>query len=111
MHLRSSLNSVACTIIGQQTIFFYNQNGEISVLLNLKKLEKMASAIASVLPSQNEELRKELKTNIKPILSSMFKKMDVVTREDFELQRSILRKTREKLEQLELKIAAMEKKK
>ena len=71
----------------------------------------MASAIASVLPSQNEELRKELKTNIKPILSSMFKKMDVVTREDFELQRSILRKTREKLEQLELKIAAMEKKK
>jgi len=95
--------------MGQTNYLLYNQNGEIRVLLNLNNLEKIASAITSFLPSQNEELREELKKNIKPVLSSMLKKMDVVTREDFELQRSILRKTREKLERLELKIADLEK--
>jgi len=36
-------------------------------------------------------------------------KMDLVTREEFELQSKVLAKTREKLEALEAKVAALEK--
>ena len=38
-----------------------------------------------------------------------FQKMDLVTREEFELQAKVLAKTREKLEALEAKVATLEK--
>tara|TARA_B100001250_G_C19399918_1_gene614292 strand:+ start:168 stop:413 length:246 start_codon:yes stop_codon:yes gene_type:complete len=78
------------------------------VLFNLNNIEKIAAAISAVVPNQNAELREEFKKNIKAILSSAFKKMDVVTQEDFELQKSILKRTREKLEDLEIKITELE---
>ena len=78
------------------------------MLFNLNNIEKLATAIAAAIPTHNSELKAEIKKNIKPILSSALKKMDLVTLEDFELQRSILKKTREKLESLEKKITELE---
>ena len=77
---------------------------------NLNNIEKLASAIAAAIPTHDSELKGEIKKNLKPILSSALKKMDLVTLEDFELQKSILKKTRQKLEDLEKKIAHLEKK-
>ena len=76
---------------------------------NLNNIEKLASAIAAAIPTNDSELKGEIKKNLKPILSSALKKMDLVTLEDFELQKSILKKTRQKLEDLEKKIAHLEK--
>ena len=76
---------------------------------NLNNIEKLASAIAADIPTHDSELKGEIKKNLKPILSSALKKMDLVTLEDFELQKSILKKTRQKLEELEKKIAHLEK--
>ena len=78
------------------------------MLFNLNNIEKLAAAIAAAIPTHNSELKAEIKKNIKPILSSALKRMDLVTLEDFELQRSILKKTREKLESLEKKITELE---
>ena len=76
---------------------------------NLNNIEKLASAIAAAIPTPKSELKGEVKKNLKPILSSALKKMDLATLEDFELQKSILKKTRQKLEELEKKIAHLEK--
>jgi BMFP domain-containing protein YqiC len=43
------------------------------------------------------------------MMNQGFQKMDLVTREEFDLQAKVLSKTREKLEALEAKVAALEK--
>ena len=51
---------------------------------------------------------KDLERNVKAVLSSGFNKLDLVTTEDFELQRDLLLRTREKLEALEQRVAGLE---
>ena len=51
----------------------------------------------------------EFEKNVRAMLNQGFQKMDLVTREEFELQSKVLAKTREKLELLEAKVVALEK--
>jgi BMFP domain-containing protein YqiC len=51
----------------------------------------------------------EIEKNVRAMMNQGFQKMDLVTRDEFELQAKVLSKTREKLEALELKVAEMEK--
>lgn len=51
----------------------------------------------------------EIEKNVRAMMNQGFQKMDLVTREEFELQTKVLAKTREKLEALEAKVAALEK--
>ena len=52
---------------------------------------------------------KDFEKNSRAMLSSLFAKMDLVTREEFDVQSQVLLRTREKLAQLEAKLAALEK--
>ncbi len=52
---------------------------------------------------------KDFEKNARAMLSSMFAKMDLVTREEFDIQSQVLLHTREKLSELESKLAALEK--
>ena len=51
----------------------------------------------------------EIEKNVRAMMNQGFQKMDLVTREEFELQSKVLAKTREKLETLEAKVASLEK--
>jgi ubiquinone biosynthesis accessory factor UbiK len=51
---------------------------------------------------------KDLEKNVRAVLTSMFSRLDLVTREEFDVQREVLLRTRERLAELEQKIAAME---
>jgi len=52
---------------------------------------------------------KDLEKNIRSLMQQGFQKMDLVTREEFDLQAQVLAKTRAKLEALEAKITELEK--
>jgi BMFP domain-containing protein YqiC len=52
---------------------------------------------------------KDLEKNVKAMLSQGFSRLDLVTREEFDVQNQILAKTRAKLETLELRVADLEK--
>ena len=52
---------------------------------------------------------KDLEKNIRGLVSQGFQKMDLVTRQEFDVQAQVLAKTRAKLEELENKIAEIEK--
>jgi ubiquinone biosynthesis accessory factor UbiK len=52
---------------------------------------------------------KDFEKNSRAMLSSVFAKMDLVTREEFDVQTEVLKRTREKLTELEAKLAALEK--
>ena len=51
---------------------------------------------------------KDIEKNVKAMMSQGFSKLDLVTREEFDIQTQVLAKTRAKLEELESKVAAME---
>ena len=51
---------------------------------------------------------KDVEKNVRAVLSNMFSRLDLVTREEFDVQREVLLRTRERLAELEQKIAAME---
>jgi BMFP domain-containing protein YqiC len=51
---------------------------------------------------------KDLEKNVKAMMAQGFSKLDLVTREEFDIQNQVLAKTREKLEALEQRVAALE---
>ncbi|HWH49112.1 MAG TPA: accessory factor UbiK family protein [Burkholderiales bacterium] len=51
---------------------------------------------------------KDIEKNLRALLSSAFSRLDLVTREEFDVQQEVLRHTREKLQQMEARVAEME---
>lgn len=51
---------------------------------------------------------KDVEKNIKVLLSGIFSRLDLVTREEFEVQEAVLQRTREKLNTLEQKLSELE---
>lgn len=54
---------------------------------------------------------KDLERNVRAVLSSVFSRLDLVTREEFDVQREVLLRTRERLNELERKLAELEQRK
>ena len=52
---------------------------------------------------------KDIEKNLRALMSSTFSRLDLVTREEFDVQQEVLKRTREKLEQMEARVAEMEK--
>jgi len=72
-------------------------------------LEKLAGKLADAVPEGLRSMRDDLETNFRGVLRSGISKLDLVTREEFEVQEAVLARTREKLERLEAKLVELEK--
>ncbi len=68
----------------------------------LDELHRKISELVAASPARDVE------KNLRALLSSTFSRLDLVTREEFDVQQEVLRRTREKLQQLELQIQALE---
>lgn len=68
--------------------------------------EQLSETINKILP---RELTDEVRDNVKGGISSVLDHFDLVTREELEVQEAVLRRTREKLENLEVQVAELEK--
>ena len=51
---------------------------------------------------------RDIEKNLRALMSSTFSRLDLVTREEFDVQQELLQRTREKLEQMEAKVAELE---
>ena len=69
----------------------------------LDELNKKVSELIAASPA------KDIEKNLRALLSSAFTRLDLVTREEFDVQQEVLGRTREKLEQMEARVAEMEK--
>ena len=67
--------------------------------------DRIAAAIATALPV---ELTEDVRKNVRAALSSTLEKMDLVTREEMEVQEKVLLRTREKLESLLIRLDQLE---
>ncbi|PRP61124.1 hypothetical protein C7B72_23705, partial [Bacillus halotolerans] len=59
-----------------------------------KLFDDMAKKIAEAMPSGLKSVQEDLERNMKTVLQSSFQKMDLVTREEFDIQSAVLAKTR-----------------
>jgi len=76
--------------------------------MTTETIEKLAGRLAAALPEGLRSMSEDLEQNFREVLRSGIGKLDLVTREEFEVQQAVLLRTREKLEHLESQLAAME---
>jgi len=72
-------------------------------------IEDIARRLAASVPEGLQSVGRDLEQNFKAVLQAGLAKMNLVTREEFDVQAAVLRRTREKLEALEARLAALEK--
>lgn len=73
-----------------------------------KSLDNLARRLADAVPPGLAALKNDLEQNFKAVLQSGLTKLDLVTRQEFDIQSGVLRRSRERLEELEARIAALE---
>ena len=74
-----------------------------------RNLDDLVRRIADALPGGIGQLNEDMRRNLKEVISASLSRMDLVSREEFEVQSAVLARTREKLERLEAKVAELEK--
>jgi hypothetical protein len=71
-------------------------------------LEDLAKRLAESMPPQLAALKNDLEANFKSVLQAGLAKLDLVTRQEFDVQAGVLARTREKLNALEERLVALE---
>ena len=74
-------------------------------MLNNEKLNEISNKIREIV---KDSPLPDIEKNIDALLKSMFTKMELVNREEFDVQTEVLKRTRQKLEELEKKLSEIE---
>lgn len=85
----------------------------LTSMIDLGHIDELARRLSNLVPPAMrtngfEDLREELQENFKSVLQAGLAKLDLVTREEFEVQRAVLLRTREKLDALQRTVAELE---
>jgi BMFP domain-containing protein YqiC len=74
-------------------------------MINTKMLDDLSAKFSEMLAHSPA---KDIEKNAKAVFAGVFSRLDLVTREEFEVQREVLTRTRERLAQLETRVAELE---
>jgi len=77
-------------------------------MINVQSIDELAQRLAALVPPGLHEARDDLTATFRGALQAGLRGLDLVTREEFDVQRCVLLRTREKIEELEQKIIALE---
>ena len=77
-------------------------------MMDPKVIDDLARRLSEAVPSGLREARQDIEKNFRTVLQNTLAKMDLVTREEFDVQTRLLARTREKLEALEKAMAELE---
>lgn len=77
-------------------------------MVNAQQLESFVEAITQVFPPGLGKIPENVQQNLKQTLSVQFEKLDLVSRQEFDIQKAVLSKTRAKLEALEKQVSELE---
>lgn len=72
-------------------------------------LDELTKRISSLIPGDVKHMQDDLENNVRSLLQTALAKMNLVTREEFDVQSAVLQRTREKLEQLEKQVEQLKK--
>jgi ubiquinone biosynthesis accessory factor UbiK len=77
-------------------------------MFDSKMIDDIANRLASAIPPSFNHLKEDMEKNFHAILQSALSRLDLVSREEFEVQKAVLAKTRQKIEAMEQRVAEME---
>jgi len=80
----------------------------INIMFNAKKIEDIAKQVTDAIPPKFKDIANDIEEKTKVVLQRKLSQLDVVSREEFDVQTQVLLKTREKLAELENKLAEIE---
>jgi ubiquinone biosynthesis accessory factor UbiK len=75
---------------------------------NSTALDDLARRLADSVPESVRNLGRDLEGNFRAVLQAQLAKLDLVTRQDFDVQSAILERTRAKLSELEARLSELE---
>ena len=78
------------------------------IAMNDESVDNIARKLAESLPGGLRSMRDDIEQNFRSVLRSSLNKLDLVTREEFEVQEAVLARTRAKLEELERRLREIE---
>lgn len=78
-------------------------------MIDPKIIEDLSRHLSNAVPEGARALRQDLEKNFRAVLTSAFSRLDLVTREELEVQESLLARTRAKLDELKARVDALEK--
>ncbi len=76
--------------------------------LDPKLFDDLSQRLSEVLPDSARLLQQDVEKNLRALLTSTFDRLDLVTREEFEVQKGVLERTRRKVEALSREVARLE---
>lgn len=71
-------------------------------------IDRLVSEISRRLPAGVEQVRGEIEHNARAVLKETLSRLDLITREEFDIQQQVLQRTRSRLEELEKQVADLE---
>ena len=74
-------------------------------MLDPKKMEEFSAKLGAIIAASPVA---DIEKNVRALLSTFFAKLDLVSREEFDIQAQVLLRTREKLDALEARVAKLE---
>lgn len=77
-------------------------------MFDTNAIDDIAKKLANAIPPGLSDFKDDMEKNFHGILQGALAKMDLVTREEFEVQKAVLAKTRAKLDELEKRVTEME---
>jgi BMFP domain-containing protein YqiC len=80
----------------------------VPAMISLSAIDDFARRLAELVPADARAARDDLVANFRDALRGGLRKLDLVTREEFDVQRGVLLRTREMVEALEARVAELE---
>ena len=80
----------------------------LAMNIDLAHIDELARRLSSLVPAGLREGKEELQQNFKSVLQTGLGKLDLVTRDEFDVQRAVLLRTRDKLNELQRAVAQIE---
>jgi BMFP domain-containing protein YqiC len=77
-------------------------------MIQAQDLDNLVNKLAQLLPMGDSPMSQDIKKNIRALLDSSFQKMDLVGREEYEVQKALLARTQERLAELQKRIEQLE---
>ena len=77
-------------------------------MIDSKLIDELTQRLANTLPTGIQSLQEDVMKNLRAGLESGLARLDLVSREEFEVQTAVLSRTREKLKRLEEQVKALE---
>lgn len=77
-------------------------------MIDPQKIDDLVRQLGATLPPEFESFEKEMKKQFRAVLESAFQRLDLVSREEFDIQVKVLQKTRAQITELQEQLASLE---